>query len=83
MKTPFFRAVLLGAFLGTALMGWLSPFVISWYFAPPVDLAVNCREAVDWGISQYRYAILIGTVVGAIGGALLFRTILRRTSKDV
>jgi hypothetical protein len=53
-------------------VGWFSPSLIAWYFTPPVQIAITCKEAVSWGIETYRKAMLIGAAVGAATGVILF-----------
>ncbi len=59
------RFTFIGAALGGFLAGWAAPPIIGWYFAPPVELAVNCGEAVTWGIQTFREVLLLSMGIGA------------------
>ena len=69
--------VLITALIVTFITGLFAPGIISWYFAPPVDLAVNCRTAVEWGIDTYRKTLLYGSAVGIVLGLALGLTVFR------
>lgn len=67
----------IGALLGTVIVAWLSPSIISWYFTPPADLVVSCKASVDWGIHTYRKASLIGGLAGFILGAIFYFVVIK------
>lgn len=71
-----------GAALGTILSAWLSPQVIAWWFTPPVDLAVTCKAAVEWGIYTYR-DVIVGGAVGGLATALVAFILWQMKSKKV
>lgn len=72
IRTLFFSA--LG---GIALFAWFSPQIIGWYFAPPVNMLVNCRPAVDWGLEVYRKSMLAGGVIGIVVGIAIYAVFMR------
>ena len=67
-----------GSLVGSVLAAWFSPHLITWWFAPPVEVAISCRDAVTWGINTYRKAILAGSGVGIVGGGVFYLLSLRR-----
>jgi len=68
----FLIYIIVFAFLGIMASTFVSPGLISWYFEPPVDVGVNCRPAVDWGIQKYQLAQLAGLVGGIVLGTIAF-----------
>jgi len=76
----------MGALLGALLASWLAPKGIAWYFDPPVNIGVNCREATEWSMSRLLIAQfwgLIAGVVGSLGVATLFRRKRARMNQDL
>lgn len=63
--------ILAFAGIGTLTSTFVSPGLISWYFEPPVDIGVNCRPAVDWGIQKYQWAQMGGFVAGGVVGLII------------
>ena len=77
---PFIKFAIGGSIVGSALVAWISPAVISWWFTPPVDMLVTCKTAVEWGINTYRDTITAGAISGAILG-LVALILLRAKAK--
>lgn len=63
-------AILFGLIMGI-LSSWLGPKVIAWYFDPPVNIGVNCREAVEWAMAKLELVILLSIGVGTLLGAVV------------
>ncbi len=76
----FIRTVLLGTLAGAVLAAWFSPQMIEYWFAPPVEMALNCTPAVQWGLVTYRKMLLLG---GALGFVVTFVFVIARGSKRV
>ncbi|MCM0607013.1 MAG: hypothetical protein KA715_13060 [Xanthomonadaceae bacterium] len=72
LRTLFFSAL-----AGIALFAWFSPQIIGWYFAPPVNMLVNCRPAVDWSLDVYKKAMLAGGGVGIVVGAVIYALLMK------
>ena len=68
----FFYVTLLSAFAASSVVAWFSPQAITWYFAPPTDLVISCKDAVEWGINSYRKTVLIGGLFGFIVGVAIY-----------
>lgn len=77
MKRAFIFMIVCAS-LGTILAAWLAPRFISWYFEPPVDIGVNCRPAVDWGIQKYQWSQIGGLIAGSVAGLVLYFAFGRR-----
>lgn len=58
-----------GGLAVTAGVAWFGPRLISWYYAPPVELGVSCKPAVEWAIAVYQKLVLAGTGAGFVLGA--------------
>jgi uncharacterized membrane protein len=69
-----------GALLGIGLFAWISPKILSWYFSPPVDLALSCAPAVEWAIETYRKVMFTGLFLGVLVGGILFFALASRRS---
>lgn len=73
-------ALILGAAIGEILAVWLAPKYIIWYFDPPVEMAVNCREPIVWALARLQTAQMWGLIVGALLGLVAVLAIGRRSS---
>jgi hypothetical protein len=72
--------VAVSALCGAVLATWLAPSLISWYFAPPAQFGVNCLGPIEWALSRFRWAQLVGAALGAILGLVLsYYWTVRRT----
>jgi len=71
-----------GGLLGAALTSWLAPKLIAWYFDPPVNIGVNCKEATQWSMAKLQTAQFIGLASGAVFGLVLWLT-MRKKNKSV
>lgn len=68
----FLSFVLSFAAIGTLLSSWFAPRMIAWYFEPPVEIGVNCRPAVEWGLEKLQWAQMAGIAGGALLGLILW-----------
>lgn len=74
----FFFTLFFFSLLGAVLVAWFSPQLISWYFTPPADIPLSCKASVDWGILTYRKMLVIGALMGAIAGLVVFLAFVTR-----
>ena len=72
-----------GTLLGGLLSNWLSPKLIAWYLDPPVDIGVNCRGSLEWAMARLQWAQLIGTLIGLVLGALVYRLFTKRPKQEL
>ena len=74
MKTlrRFLWTIAFGGFLGAVLAVWFSPRLIEWYFAPPTNFGITCKEVVPWAIEAYRKVVIAGVLAGLIFSGILF-----------
>ncbi len=75
------RYVVVSGLVGTGLTSWLAPKVIAWYFDPPVNIGVNCKQATEWSMRQLQNAQFFGLICGGVFGLVLFLT-LRSKKKN-
>jgi hypothetical protein len=68
----FLWTVASGGLLGAILSVWFSPGLIEWYFSPPTNIGISCKEAVPWAIDAYRKIVFAGVLLGGILFALLY-----------
>lgn len=73
---------LIGLTLGWILSTWFAPDAISWYFDPPVDIGVNCKEATVWAMERFRFAQLVAMSAGAILSIVATIFIAKKLSKQ-
>jgi hypothetical protein len=71
-----------GALLGTILSNWLGPRMVAWYFDPPVNIGVNCREATEWAMSRLQVIQFGGTLGFAVLALLAFSLLFRSRVKE-
>ncbi len=69
-----------GIVIGAALTTWLAPSGIAWYFDPPVDMGVSCREATEWAMARFRNAQFFGVLGGGILGIAVLAFFRKRSS---
>jgi hypothetical protein len=72
-----------GATLGAALMAWLAPGAIMWYFNPPVAGGLSCTEPIEWALKQLQWALLVGFGVGGVLGLVGYGIVQRRRVKQL
>jgi hypothetical protein len=65
MKTAL-KIALIGALAGSSIVAWISPTVITWYFNPPVEMPVTCKDAVAWGIGTYQQLTLGSAIISGV-----------------
>lgn len=75
-------AGIFGALLGLGLTGWFAPNLITWYFAPPVEVAITCQSAVSWGIGTFRKFLLGGAGVGFVAGSIAWGVFSGRRKRN-
>lgn len=62
----YWNSMVIGGLLGSLLVSWLAPKVIAWYFDPPVNIGVNCRDATEWSMRNLQKAQVTGLLMGAL-----------------
>lgn len=67
----YLNALIWGVLVGGALTSWLAPSVIAWYFDPPVQMGVSCKEATEWAMSRLRVLQMIGAGCGGVAAVAL------------
>lgn len=72
-----------GGIIGTLLIGFLAPAMLGWYWQTPMDIGVNCKPAVEWGVDRFQKLQLGGVVVGGLTNVILFSVIFGRKPKAV
>lgn len=68
----FLWTVATGGLLGAIFTVWFSPNLIEWYFSPPTNIGISCKEAVPWAIDSYRKVVFAGILIGGIFFGLIF-----------
>lgn len=61
----YWNPIVFGGLAGSMLVSWIAPKAIAWYFDPPVNIGVNCREATVWSMQNLQRAQFVGLLVGA------------------
>jgi len=69
MKKYLITAISFAA-VATILSSIFAPKMIAWYFEPPVEIGVNCRPAVEWGLEKFQIAQIVAIIGGAILGLI-------------
>ena len=72
-----------GGLIGAILAVWFSPGVIEWYFSPPADIGITCKEVVPWAIDAYRKIVFAGILLGGILSGILYFALGSRAQKKV
>jgi len=73
-----FWFILFGGLLGAFLTSWLAPKAIAWYFDPPVNIGVNCKEATQWSMAKLQTAQFIGLCAGCVFGGVFYATFRKK-----
>lgn len=79
----FLWTIAAGGLLGAVLSVWFSPGLIAWYFSPPTNIGISCKEAVPWAIDTYRTVVFGGIMLGVILFGLLFMAFTGRGKSAV
>jgi hypothetical protein len=72
-----------GALVGALVAVWFSPGLIEWYFSPPANIGITCKEVVPWTIDAYRKVVLAGILIGGIFSSILFFAVGSRGKKKM
>ncbi len=62
----FLFVFVVGVLAGSLLSAYIAPHAIAWYFEPPVEIGVNCRPAVEWGLQKLQLAQLVSGIIGGV-----------------
>ena len=82
-RSSVFSWIGIGALVGALLASWLAPKGIAWYFDPPVNIGVNCREATEWAMSRLLMTQFWGLVSGVIASLLIASFLRKRRARDL
>jgi hypothetical protein len=63
------------------MASWLAPKGIAWYFDPPVNIGVNCREATEWSMSRLLMAQFWGLIGGVIASLVIASFLRKKRSR--
>lgn len=87
MKNSRFKKIMIGssvaALLGGSLSSYFGPKAIAWYFDPPVDIGVNCRQAVEWSMLRLQITQLVGLAAGFALGIAVMIWLTGRNGPDI
>lgn len=72
-----------GMFAGAGVASWLAPKVIAWYFDPPAQFGISCREPIEWALKRLQTAQAVGSLVGAVASVLIFLWARKRLQSRV
>ena len=64
--------LLIGTALGSMLSSWLGPKAISWYFTPPINIGIDCSDAIDWALHKLLVTQSVGSAIGFLVGLALY-----------
>lgn len=67
--------------LGAILFSFVTPYVISVLFTPPVSFGTNCEPAAAWSMSKLHTSEVVGLLVG-MGGGLALAILRKRRDED-
>lgn len=73
----------LGGIAGLLLFSWWGPHMVGWWFQPPVNIGIDCRQAIDWSMGKLLLIQMIGTILGFSAGIAMSIAISRRGKKLV
>ncbi len=68
----FFQFLFAGGLVGAIVAAWLSPDLIDWYSASPVQQQLSCTPSIQWAIAAYRRWTLVGAGIGMVLFPLLY-----------
>lgn len=68
----FLWTIAAGGLIGAVIAVLFSPGLIEWYFAPPTNFGITCKEVVPWAIDAYRKVVFAGILLGIILSGILF-----------
>ena len=81
-RKSIFRSLLVGGALAEVLVTWLGPKYIVWFFEPPVQFGISCREPLTWALGRMQSAQIIALVVGSLLGLVTLVLFRRRRAKN-
>ena len=77
-RKSIFRSLLIGGALAEILVTWLGPKYIVWFFEPPVQFGISCREPLTWALGRMQTLQIGALVVGAILGVVVLFSFRKR-----
>jgi hypothetical protein len=77
-----FRAILIGGAIAEILVTWLGPKYIVWFFEPPVQFGISCREPLTWALGRMQMAQIIALGLGAAFGLITLLMFRRRRANN-
>lgn len=72
----------LGLILGNLASTYIGPSLLGYWYAPPVQLAVNCTDSINWAMKRLIYLQLIGSVVGMLLGFAVSLFFFKKNKPD-
>lgn len=74
----FLRVFGIGALIGTALASYGGPLFLKWWWTPPTEVLVSCKNAVVWSMNGLLKAQLVGLLTGAFFSIIVYYKFFRR-----
>jgi hypothetical protein len=62
-------------------MTFVTPYMISILFTPPVSFGTNCEPAAAWSMNKLVVSQFFGVALGMIGGLILYSWMGKRKQR--
>ncbi len=72
-----------GGLIGGAIITWLGPRTITWWYTPPKQIGFDCAAPIESALVNLQWAQAGGIVVGAFIAFLFYLKFRRRNGTSV
>lgn len=81
MAKKYLWIFIIGGAIGSALMSWFGPPLITWWYNPPAEFGISCTPTVEWAMSKLKNFQLLGLILGGGLGMVIYFAVSGKKKK--